>query len=70
VYKDNQRRVVQELLRLYIAYDIIDLNEVDFDAFILFLNLDPDFLKTASEMELISFIKDKYDHFKRFNAGF
>jgi hypothetical protein len=24
-------------------------------------------LKTATEMELILFIKDKYDHFQRFN---
>lgn len=69
VYKDNQRKVVQELLRLYVAYDIIDLAEADFDAFLLFLNLDADFLKTASEMELITYIKDKYEHFKRFNAG-
>jgi len=69
VYKDNQRRVVQELLRLYIAYEIIDLKEPEFDAFLVFLNLDPDFLKTASEIELITYIKDKFEHFKRFNAG-
>lgn len=68
-YKDNQRRVVKELLRLYVAYEIIDLNEADFDDFLQFLNLDPDFLKTASELELIGYIKDKYDHFKRFNLG-
>ena len=40
----------------------------EFDDFISFLNLETDFLKTASEMELIMFIKDKYDHFRRFNA--
>jgi hypothetical protein len=69
IYRDDQRKVVQELLRLYVAYDIIDLPEADFDAFLLFLNLDVDFLKTASELELITYIKDKYEHFKRFNAG-
>ncbi|MFM7388607.1 MAG: hypothetical protein ACKO5L_10670 [Bacteroidota bacterium] len=69
VYKDNQRKVVQELLRLYVAYEIIDLQESEFDDFLQFLNLDPDFLKTASEMELITYIKDKFEHFKRFNAG-
>jgi hypothetical protein len=57
------------LLRLYVAYEIIDLKESEFDEFLLFLNLDPDFLKTASEMELITYIKDKFEHFKRFNAG-
>lgn len=64
-FKDDQRRIVQELLRLYVAFDIIDLTEVEFDAFITFLNIDEQFIKTASEMELILFIKDKYDHFRR-----
>ncbi|MFM7006554.1 MAG: hypothetical protein ACKOWX_04815 [Flavobacteriales bacterium] len=64
-YKDDQRRIVQELLRLYVAFDIIELSEQEFDAFITFLNIDEQFIKTATEMELILFIKDKYDHFKR-----
>mgnify|MGYP003840081543 FL=1 len=63
-YKDDQRRIVQELLRLYVAFDIIELSETDFDAFITFLNIDEQFIKTATEMELILFIKDKYDHFR------
>ncbi len=63
-YKDDQRRVVKELLRLYVAFDIIDLPEATFDDFITFLNIDDNFIKTASEMELVLFIKDKYDHFK------
>jgi len=65
-YKDNQRKVVQELLRLYVAFDIINLSEEEFDDFISFLNIDSDFLKTATEMELIVYIKDKYDHFKSY----
>ncbi len=66
-YKDDQRRVVKELLRLYVAFDIIDLPEATFDDFITFLNIDENFIKTASEMELVLFIKDKYDHFKSLN---
>ena len=65
-FKDNQRKVVQELLRLYVAFDIINLSEEEFDDFISFLNIDSDFLKTATEMELIVYIKDKYDHFKSY----
>lgn len=64
-YKDDQRRVVKELLRLYTAYNIVDLYEEEFDEFIDFLNIDDNFLKTASEMELVTFIKDKYEHFMR-----
>ena len=62
-YKDDQRRIVKELLRLYVAFDIINMSEDDFDDFIQFLNMDDDFLKTSSEMELILFIKDKYEHY-------
>ena len=63
-YKDDQRRVVKELLRTYIAYEIIELDEEEFDNFIAFLNVNDSFLKTATEMELITFIKDKYEHFR------
>lgn len=63
-YKDDQRRIVKELLRNYVAYDIIELSDQEFDDFISFLNIDEDFLKTATEMELITFIKDKYEHYK------
>jgi hypothetical protein len=63
-YKDDQRRVVKELLRTYVAYDIIELDEEEFDNFIAFLNVNDSFLKTATEMELITFIKDKYEHFR------
>ena len=66
-FKDDQRKIVRELLHLYVAYDIIELSEEDFDAFIYFLNVNDSFLKTASEMELITFIQDKFDHFKRIN---
>lgn len=67
-YKDDQRRIVKELLRTYVANDIIDLSDDEFDEFIAFLNVDESFLKTATEMELITFIKDKYEHYKLFGT--
>jgi hypothetical protein len=66
-FKDDQRRVVQELLHLYVAYDIVTLTNEEFDEFISFLNINSDFLKTATEMELITFVKDKYFHYKMIN---
>ncbi len=66
VYKDDQRRIVKELLRNYVSYDIIELNEDEFDDFISFLNINESFLKTATEMELITFIKDKFEHYTFF----
>jgi hypothetical protein len=62
-YKDDKTRVIKELLRLYVSYDIVNLNEEQFEDFIYFLNIDEDFLKTSSDFELITFIKDKFDHF-------
>jgi len=67
-YKDDQRRIVKELLRNYVAYDIVDLTEQEFDDFISFLNLNDSFLKTASELELIHFIQDKFEHYKSYKA--
>lgn len=64
-YKDDQQRILKELLRNYVAYDIIELTDEEFEEFIAFLNMDDHFLKTASEMELITFVKDKYEHYKR-----
>lgn len=64
-YKDDQRKVIKELLRLYTSYDVLALDEDDFDHFIDFLNINENFLKTASEMELVTFIKDKYEHYRR-----
>jgi len=66
-FKDDKRKIVKELLRLYVSYDIINLDENQFDRFIAFLNLNDDFLKTSTEMELILFIKDKHEHFKKLN---
>jgi hypothetical protein len=43
---------------------MIGLTEKEIDEFIDFLNINEDFLKTATEMELITFIQDKFDHFK------
>ena len=62
-HQDNQNRIVQELLRTYVAYNIVELTEEEFEDFVAFLNMDETFLKTASEMELITFIKDKFDHY-------
>ncbi len=66
-YKDQQRAVVIEILRVYVNADILDLEVDEFDAFITFLNLNDNFLKTATDYELIVYIKQKYQHFTAIN---
>jgi hypothetical protein len=68
-FKDNQTKVLKELLRVYISYDIVNLDEVEFEDFITFLNIDENFLKTSSEMELVTFIKDKFEHYMLIKKG-
>ena len=62
-FQDSQNKVLQELLKLYVVYDVINLTEEEFEDFIHFMSIDLDFLKTATDMDLITFIKDKYEHF-------
>ena len=66
-YQDQKREVVKEILRVYVHNDIIGLEDEEFDAFITFLNLNDSFLKTASDYELIVYIKYKYEHFQKIN---
>ncbi len=69
-YEDSQDDIVREILRIYVHADIIDLSSEDFDEFINFLNLNPEFLKTATDYELIVYIKAKFEHFQKIKEGF
>ncbi len=64
-YQDQKKDIVKEILRVYVHNDIIDLSEDEFDAFIVFLNLNERFLKEASDYELIIYIKDKFEHYQK-----
>lgn len=69
-YRDKQREVVRELLRLYVHHDIVALSPEDFEAFITFIHLSDTFLKTATDYELIRYIQEKFEHFQRIEKGF
>ncbi len=62
--EDLKCDVLKDLFRLYIKHDIIDLSEEEFDAFIKYLQLSDDFIKNASQFELVMAIKGKYENFK------
>ena len=62
-FEDSKVEVVQELLKLYVSYDIIKLSNDDFIDFIRFMSMDENFLKTATDLELVTFIKDKLEHY-------
>ncbi len=62
-YLDSKTEIVKEILRLYVLYDVVELNADEFEDFISFMAMDENFLKTASDIELATFIKDKYEHY-------
>jgi hypothetical protein len=65
-YQDEKNKILKELLSIYVVYEIFDLNEEEFDSFITFLNINDEILKNTSDIELATFIKDKFLHFKSF----
>lgn len=69
-YKDSQDAIVREILRIYVHNDIIYLTADDFDEFIRFLNLNPEYLKTATDYELVTYIKARYDQFQLIKQGY
>lgn len=63
-HQDDINQVVKELLRAYVSYDVIYLDEEEFTHFINFLNMDSHFLKTATDYDLIMYIQGKLEHYK------
>ena len=61
--EENMETILKELFRKYIKADIIELNNKDFDEFILFCRLPEDFIMNASQYDLVMAIKVKYDQF-------
>lgn len=69
-YKDSQEDILKDILNLYVHNDIIDLTDDEFEEFIVFLNISPEFLKNATDYELITYIQEKFEHFRKIKEGF
>jgi hypothetical protein len=63
--EDLKRDILKDLLRIYIANDIIELEKEQFDAFIDFLNIPDHVLRSATDYELIQLIKNRYEVYKK-----
>lgn len=61
--EDLKEDILKDLFRLYIKNDIIDLSEDEFEDFIRYCNLSEEFIKNASQFELVMAIKGKYEAF-------
>ena len=68
-YIDNKNKILKDLLSIYVLYDIIELNEIEFDDFINFININDSILRAMNDIELSMMIKDKFEHFKILNQN-
>lgn len=56
----NKRNILKDIFRLYNAYNIIDLEEEDFESFITYLDMPYEFMQRVSDYDLAVTIKYKY----------
>ncbi|MCB0761935.1 MAG: hypothetical protein KDC12_10470 [Flavobacteriales bacterium] len=61
---DRRRELLKELFVKYVDYEIIDLEEVEFDGFIDFIGVSDSFLKHTSQYDFIIFVKKRYADYK------
>lgn len=61
------RDLLKELFREYVSYDIIQLDDDQFDDFINYINVDDEFLKRTSQYDFIVYVKRRYYYYMKQN---
>jgi len=64
--EDRKRELLKELFRLYVDYEIIALDDHQFDDFITYLNVSDEFLIQSSQYDFLVFVKDRFRDYKIF----
>jgi hypothetical protein len=67
VNNEKRRNLLKELLSRYVADEIIELSNDEFEHFIDFCNVDETFLKTSSQYDFMVYIKRKFELFSSVN---
>jgi hypothetical protein len=57
---DKRRKLLKELLHRYVAWEIIDLDDDEFDSFIDFCNVSEAFMKQSTQYDFIEYIKGRF----------
>jgi hypothetical protein len=63
VNDEKRRQLLKELLARFVADDLIQLSNDDFDHFIDFCNVSEHFMKSSTQYEFMIYIKQKYKFF-------
>jgi len=61
---DQRRELLKELFVKYVEYDIIQLDDDEFDSFIAFMDPGDEVLQYLSQYEFIMFTKDRFEAWK------
>ena len=68
-YEDRKRALLKELFHLYVDYDIIELTNDEFDAFIDFMHVSDEFIRQSSQYEFLIFVKEEFQQYKIWRRG-
>ena len=63
-YADKKRALLKELFHLYVSYEIIDLSNDEFDAFIDFMQVSDDFMRSSNQYEFLEYVKIEFARYK------
>jgi hypothetical protein len=66
--EELRRKILKDLLHLYVRYDIINMSNDEFDRFIDYLHLPDDFIKNSTDYDLVMAIKYRYEQYSKANA--
>ncbi len=61
INNDKRRELLKELLANYVAGDIINLDNGEFDYFVDFCNVSEEYMKKASQYDFCVYIKQKFE---------
>jgi hypothetical protein len=64
-YEAEKRDLLKALLTRYVEFDIVNLNEEQFDDFLDFCSVPDELLKSMTQYEFAQYIKSRYRDFKK-----
>lgn len=64
VNEDRKRALLKDLFKKYVDYDIIQLEDQDFEDFIDFCNVSDYFLKNSSQYDFLVYVKRRFSEYQ------
>ena len=65
---DRRRVFLKELLRNYVSYEILDMDDATLDDFIDFMGLNDEYIKSVNDYDLAAYITAAFERYKRYKA--